>query len=58
MPPRAGNVSIDSSRLANALGFDPFDPWPLADEHVRKWVEDKPIRKFIYVPGKLINVVV
>ncbi len=29
----------------------------LADEHVRKFV-DKPIRKVIYVPGKLINIVV
>src|SRR5882762_9838602 len=28
----------------------------LADEHVRKFV-DKPIRKVIYVPGKLINIV-
>jgi dTDP-4-dehydrorhamnose reductase len=34
MPPRAGNVSIDSSRLADALGCEPFDPWPLADEFV------------------------
>ncbi|MGD9841532.1 MAG: leucine--tRNA ligase [Steroidobacteraceae bacterium] len=30
----------------------------LADENVKRWVEDKPVRKFIYVPGKLINVVV
>ncbi len=30
----------------------------LADDNVKKWVEDKPIKKFIYVPGKLINVVV
>ena len=30
----------------------------LADENVIRWVEDKPVRKFIYVPGKLINVVV
>ena len=29
----------------------------LANEHVRKFV-DKPIRKVIYVPGKLINIVV
>jgi dTDP-4-dehydrorhamnose reductase len=31
IPPRAGDVSMDSSRLARALGFDPFDPWPLDD---------------------------
>jgi leucyl-tRNA synthetase len=29
----------------------------LADEHVKKFV-DKPVRKVIYVPGKLINIVV
>ena len=30
----------------------------LADDNVARWVEDKPIRKFVYVPGKLINIVV
>jgi leucyl-tRNA synthetase len=30
----------------------------LADEGIKKWLEDKPVRKFVYVPGKLINVVV
>lgn len=28
IPPRAGNVSMNSSRLADAIGFQPFDPWP------------------------------
>jgi len=28
MPPRAGNVSMDSRKLAKALGFEPFHPWP------------------------------
>ena len=28
IPPRAGNVSMDCSKLARALGYDPFDPWP------------------------------
>ncbi len=28
MPPRAGNVTMNSSALAAALGDDPFDPWP------------------------------
>ena len=31
MPPRAGNVTLDSSKLAAELGFTPFDPWPLDD---------------------------
>jgi len=30
----------------------------LNDENVSKWVEGKEIRKFVYVPGKLINIVV
>ena len=34
VPPRAGNVSLDSSKLATALGYEPLDPWPL-EEH---WV--------------------
>jgi dTDP-4-dehydrorhamnose reductase len=31
MPPRAGDVSMNSEKLARALGYPPFDPWP-ADE--------------------------
>ena len=31
IPPRAGNVTLDSSKLASALGYDPFDPWPLEE---------------------------
>ena len=34
VPPRAGNVTLDSRRLAAALGYEPFDPWPLEDRHV------------------------
>jgi leucyl-tRNA synthetase len=30
----------------------------LADEGVQKYVDGKPLRKFVYVPGKLANVVV
>jgi leucyl-tRNA synthetase len=30
----------------------------LADEHVRKFIADKPVRRVIVVPGKLANVVV
>ncbi len=30
----------------------------LADEQVRKWIDGKPLRKVIVVPGKLVNVVV
>ncbi len=34
MPPRAGNVTMNSSALEAALGYSPFDPWPLAKEHL------------------------
>jgi len=40
LPPRAGDVSMNSSKLAKALGYDPFDPWPLNEEQVptdREW---------------------
>ncbi len=34
MPPRAGNVTMNSSALAIALGEEPFDPWPFDKAHV------------------------
>ena len=30
----------------------------LADERVQKFIQGKPLRKAIYVPGKLLNLVV
>lgn len=44
MPPRAGNVTMDSSKLAAALGRDPFVPWPQCDSMVptdRQWHYDR-----------------
>lgn len=44
MPPRAGNVTMDSSQLAEALGAIPFDPWPLDPGWVptdRQWHYDR-----------------
>jgi dTDP-4-dehydrorhamnose reductase len=40
IPPRAGNVSLDSRRLAQALGYEPFHPWPYDEALVpthRQW---------------------
>ena len=40
IPPRAGNVTLDSTALDSQLGGNPFDPWPLDDEHLpthREW---------------------
>jgi len=34
IPPRAGNVSLDSSKLAAALGGGVMAPWPLDHRHV------------------------
>jgi dTDP-4-dehydrorhamnose reductase len=34
LPPRAGDVSMDSSKLAAAIGYQPFDPWPYHPEFV------------------------
>jgi dTDP-4-dehydrorhamnose reductase len=45
IPPRAGDVSMDSSKLVRALGYDPFDPWPLDDALVptdRDWHRQRP----------------
>ncbi len=45
VPPRAGDVTMDSRRLADALGFQPFDPWPYCPEHVpmhRDWHRERP----------------
>ncbi len=33
IPPRAGNVTMNSQKLTQALGRDPFASWPLLDEH-------------------------
>jgi dTDP-4-dehydrorhamnose reductase len=44
VPPRAGDVTLDSGKLARTLGFEPFDPWPLYDEHLpthRDWHFDR-----------------
>ena len=44
MPPRAGNVTMDSDRLARALGHRPFDPWPLSEDMVptsRRWHRER-----------------
>jgi dTDP-4-dehydrorhamnose reductase len=45
IPPRAGNVAMDSSKLAQTLGYEPFDPWPLDDMLVpthRDWHRERP----------------
>jgi dTDP-4-dehydrorhamnose reductase len=45
IPPRAGNVALDSGKLIRALGYNPFDPWPLDQALVpthRHWHRERP----------------
>ncbi len=45
LPPRAGNVSMNSDKLIGALGGDPFRPWPLGEELFptdRRWHFTRP----------------
>lgn len=48
MPPRAGNVSMNSGKLSAELGEQPFQPWPLGDDlqpaH-RDWHYDRPAQE-------------
>ncbi len=40
IPPRAGNVTMNCDKLRQALGFEPFDPWPADPQWVptdRDW---------------------
>jgi leucyl-tRNA synthetase len=30
----------------------------LANEAIQKWVEDKPVKKLIFVKGRMINIVI
>lgn len=45
MPPRAGDVSMNSTKLIVELGEQPFRPWPLGDELQptgREWHHERP----------------
>jgi leucyl-tRNA synthetase len=44
--------------LPTNMGKDEVEKAVLADETVQKWLEGKPLKKFIFVPGKIVNVVV
>jgi dTDP-4-dehydrorhamnose reductase len=48
VPPRAGNVSMDSSKLLQAMGGQPFRPWP-ADETLvptyRRWHQEREMQE-------------
>lgn len=45
MPPRAGDVTMNMSKLIAELGGQPFQPWPLGDDLLpthRDWHHDRP----------------
>lgn len=45
IPPRAGNVSMNSAKLLGLLGGNPFRPWPLGDDIVPDhplWHHERP----------------
>ena len=45
MPPRAGNVSMNSAKLAVLLGHNPFRPWPWGEDLIpshREWHFERP----------------
>jgi dTDP-4-dehydrorhamnose reductase len=45
MPPRAGDVTMNSGKLMESMGRQPFRPWPLRDELVpddRNWHRLRP----------------
>ncbi len=45
VPPRAGDVTLDSAKLHRLLGADPFQPWPVGDDLFptsRRWHFDRP----------------
>jgi dTDP-4-dehydrorhamnose reductase len=45
MPPRAGDVSMNSGKLIGELGGQPFQPWPLGDDLTpthRSWHFERP----------------
>lgn len=44
IPPRAGNVTMNSEKLKTALGYDPFDIWPYHENHLpthHDWHHDR-----------------
>lgn len=52
IPPRAGDVSMNSQKLADELGYNPFHPWPFDEQYIpshREWHYERPADE----PGSL-----
>jgi leucyl-tRNA synthetase len=52
-----GKKRVEMAFAADAEQAD-IEPGVLADATVQKWMENKPMKKFIFVKGKMINIVV
>jgi leucyl-tRNA synthetase len=48
----------DTVKVSKAISDDELRSLVLARESVKKWIEDKPLKKFIHVKGKLVSLVV
>jgi leucyl-tRNA synthetase len=46
-----------SIRLASGAGEEEAKTIALTEENVQKYVKGKVIRKIVYVPGKILNIV-
>jgi dTDP-4-dehydrorhamnose reductase len=58
IPPRAGNVCMNSDKLISALGYDPFDAWPYCDSLMPdgdQWHRERPA-DFEHSPQELHRV--
>ncbi|MCM8784030.1 MAG: leucine--tRNA ligase [Candidatus Omnitrophica bacterium] len=44
--------------VSSLIGEEALKQMVLADEKIKKWIKDKPLKNFIIVPGRLVNVVV
>ena len=53
-----GKALADLGLLAFGEQVDRTDRFALADKAVQKYIDGKPVRKFVYVRGKLANLVV
>lgn len=58
IPPRAGNVTMDSSKLAQGLGRAPFVQWPLNERFLpdsRRWHYSPKLRNSTQIGGTSIG---
>ena len=58
IPPRAGNVCMDCTKLIDTVGYNPFEPWPHCDSLMpthADWHRERPVGN-PYSPAYLLGV--